>query len=107
MRICRRPRRADAADGRGGRRPDHGGGVDAKAFAELAGRLRYISGDYEDAGTFARLRQELGEAKNPLLRLGRAFELDGELAERLAQIEGLTNVSLTARQGTASLRLVA
>ena len=52
-------------------------------------------------------RLHLGEAREPLLRLGRDFELDGELAERLAKIEGLTNVSLTARQGAANLRLVA
>ena len=42
----------------------------------------------------------IGEAREPLVRLGRDFALDGELAERLAQIEGLANVSLT----TAAVR---
>ncbi|HEU4651240.1 MAG TPA: DNA polymerase III subunit alpha, partial [Croceibacterium sp.] len=49
----------------------------------------------------------IGEAREPRLRLGRCFELDGELAERLAQIEGLANVSLTTRPGPSHLRLVA
>jgi len=33
--------------------------------------------------------------------------IDGELAERLATIEGVANVSLSARRGGANLRLVA
>lgn len=49
----------------------------------------------------------LGEAKDPLLRLGRDFELDGELAERLLQVDGLANVSLTSRRASSHLRLVA
>ncbi|MBD3728575.1 MAG: DNA polymerase III subunit alpha [Sphingomonadales bacterium] len=53
----------------------------------------------------ARLRTGIGE--EPIVRLGRDFQLDGELAERLASIEGLANVSLTTRRGPANLRLVA
>ncbi len=49
----------------------------------------------------------IGEVQEPRLRLGRRFELDGELAERLAQIDGLANVSLTTRPGPSHLRLVA
>ena len=52
-------------------------------------------------------RMCLGEAVEPLLRLGRDFELDGEIAERLAQVEGLANVSLTTRRASSHLRLVA
>ena len=47
------------------------------------------------------------ETPEPQLRLGRDFELDGELAERLAQVDGLANVSLTSRRGPSHLRLVA
>ncbi|MBO9517303.1 MAG: DNA polymerase III subunit alpha [Porphyrobacter sp.] len=54
---------------------------------------------------FARLH--LSETENALMRLGRDFKLDGELAERLAHVEGLANVSLTTRRAQASLRLVA
>ena len=44
----------------------HNGGVDEAAFARLSAQLRYIDGDYTDAGTFERLRAELGDAQRPL-----------------------------------------
>jgi len=44
----------------------HGGGVDTAAFAQLAARLRYIDGDYQDTKTYARLRAELGGCTRPL-----------------------------------------
>ena len=43
---------------------DHGG-LDEKAFAVLASRLRYVDGDYNDPATFALLKKELGDAKRP------------------------------------------
>ena len=49
----------------------------------------------------------LPDGQRPVLRLGRDFALDGELAERLAPIDGLANISLTARRGGDRLRLVA
>jgi len=49
----------------------------------------------------------VGEQAEPQLRLGRDFELDGELTERLLQIDGLGNVSLTSRRSPSHLRLVA
>ncbi|MCK9542323.1 MAG: DNA polymerase III subunit alpha [Novosphingobium sp.] len=54
-----------------------------------------------------RARLLLDEGQAPLVRLGRGFRLDGELAERLAAIEGVTNVSLTAQRSRDHLRLVA
>ena len=53
----------------------------------------------------ARLRTAPGE--DQLIRLGRDFQLDSELAERLANVAGVANVSLSARRGGANLRLVA
>jgi glucose-6-phosphate 1-dehydrogenase len=44
---------------------EHGGGVDADAFAKLAERLRYVDGDYNDAATFTRLRELLDGAARP------------------------------------------
>src|ERR1700682_2933011 len=35
---------------------EYGGGEDKDAFATLAGRLRYVDGDYNDPNTFARLK---------------------------------------------------
>jgi DNA polymerase-3 subunit alpha len=48
-----------------------------------------------------------GTSEEPTIRIGRDFVLDGELAERLAAIDGVANVSLTARRGPSHLRLVA
>jgi glucose-6-phosphate 1-dehydrogenase len=42
------------------------GEFDAQAFTRLSGLLRYVDGDYRDAGTFERLRVLLGNAKAPL-----------------------------------------
>jgi DNA polymerase-3 subunit alpha len=53
----------------------------------------------------ARLRTESGAA--PLMKLGDNFRLDGELAERLQDIPGVTNVSLRVKQTGNYLRLVA
>ncbi|MFA6218586.1 MAG: DNA polymerase III subunit alpha [Erythrobacter sp.] len=43
----------------------------------------------------------------PLMILGRAFNVDGNLAERLASVPGLAKVQLTARRAGGHLRLVA
>jgi glucose-6-phosphate 1-dehydrogenase len=42
------------------------GGVDADAFGKLSERLKYVGGDYQDTGTYQRLRQALGGATRPL-----------------------------------------
>ena len=42
------------------------GGLDPEAFSQLSRCLRYIDGDYADAATFKKLRQELGGAAHPL-----------------------------------------
>jgi DNA polymerase-3 subunit alpha len=47
-----------------------------------------------------------GDVVKPM-RLGRDFVLDGQLAERIAEIEGVANVALTAQRGGGHLRLVA
>lgn len=40
--------------------------VDEAVFARLAARLRYVGGDFGDAGTFARVGAELGDAEAPV-----------------------------------------
>ena len=42
------------------------GGIDEAVFAKLAGRLRYIRGDYGAPETHEALRKELGSAAHPL-----------------------------------------
>lgn len=53
------------------------------------------------------VRLALDYDRHATLRLGRNFELSGELAERLASIEGIENVELQPVRGRADLRLVA
>nr|WP_137678256.1 DNA polymerase III subunit alpha [Parerythrobacter lutipelagi] len=68
-------------------------------------KLALVSGTPGHGEVLVRLRT--GADPEPQLRLGRDFALDGELAERLALVEGLEKVSLTTRRGTTHLRLVA
>ena len=45
---------------------EHAGGIDNKrAFKEFLSRLKYVSGDYKDSGTFTAIKQALGEARRP------------------------------------------
>jgi DNA polymerase-3 subunit alpha len=74
-----------------------------EAVQELA--MLLAAGGASNGEVVARLHT--GGEREPLLRLGNTFALDGELAERLAAIEGVRNVSLTARNGPARLKLVA
>jgi len=45
------------------------GGVNPDSFARLSEQLQYISGDYRDEATYARLRKALGNAQRPLYYL--------------------------------------
>ncbi len=74
-----------------------------EVFSDLA--MMLVPGAEGRGEVIVRLRTGSGE--EPLVRLGRDFILDGELAERLASLEGVANVSLGARRGAAHLRLVA
>jgi DNA polymerase-3 subunit alpha len=72
-----------------------------EALGELAALL-----PRDPAGTGeVRARLRTGGTSEPLIRLGRDFHLDGELVERLIEIDGLANVALSAR-GDRHLRLV-
>jgi len=62
----------------------HGGGVDPKAFAALAARLRFVSGDYKDAATYRALRKELGESQHPAHYLAIPPSLFETVADGLA-----------------------
>jgi DNA polymerase-3 subunit alpha len=50
---------------------------------------------------------DLGEGRRQKVRLGRDFALDGEFAEHLASVAGISNVSLIARRGPEGLRRAA
>jgi glucose-6-phosphate 1-dehydrogenase len=61
------------------------GGVDEQAFAQLCARLRYVDGDYTDAATYDKLRQELGGAARPLHYLAIPPSLFGTVVAELAR----------------------
>ncbi len=64
---------------------EHHGKVDEGAFAKLAELLRYVEGEYQDPGTYDRLRGALGSAKHPLFYLAIPPSLFRTVAEGLAK----------------------
>lgn len=60
------------------------GGVDEVGFAKLASWIRYVDGDYNDAGTFARIKKELGAATRPAHYLAIPPSMFSSVIARLA-----------------------
>ncbi len=79
-----------------------------EAFGELA--LLFGAGTGSGGAAMGKgevlARLKTGMGAEPELRLGRDFALDGELAEKVAAIAGVRNVSLAARRGAPVLRVV-
>ncbi|MEP0392018.1 MAG: DNA polymerase III subunit alpha [Erythrobacter sp.] len=73
------------------------------AIAELKLELATASGAQGEV----LLRLILGEDEEANVRLGTNFVLNGDLAERLTEMEGLSNVALTPARGRPNLKLVA
>jgi len=67
------------------------GGVDPDSLELLMSLLRYVDGDYQDEGTFAQLRKELGNAQRPLHYLAVPPSLFTVVAEGLAKSGCATN----------------
>jgi len=65
------------------------GGLDAEAFAALAGRLRYVDGDYSDASTFEAVKAELTGTARPVHYLAIPPSMFAPVLARLAEA-GLT-----------------
>jgi glucose-6-phosphate 1-dehydrogenase len=61
------------------------GGLDAEAFPKLAALLQLVSGDYNDAATFSRLREALGRAERPVHYLAIPPSMFPVVVEHLAQ----------------------
>ena len=61
------------------------GGIDPPAYERLVARLSYVSGDYQDAATFDRLRAALGAAVRPVFYLAIPPSLFGVVASSLAR----------------------
>ncbi|MGE0639917.1 MAG: glucose-6-phosphate dehydrogenase [Thermoanaerobaculia bacterium] len=63
----------------------YGGGVDETAFAELARRLHFVGGDYNDLATFTALRQALGSCSRPAHYLAIPPSLFSSVIENLSR----------------------
>jgi glucose-6-phosphate 1-dehydrogenase len=61
------------------------GKFDAAAFDKLAAQMRYVKVDYDDASTFAALREALGPAKHPLHYVALPPEVFEQVATNLAK----------------------
>ena len=66
------------------------GGIDPAAYERLVARLSYVSGDYQDAATFDRLREAMGGATRPAFYLAIPPSLFGVVASSLAR-EGVAD----------------
>jgi glucose-6-phosphate 1-dehydrogenase len=62
------------------------GKLDDETFTKLAGLLRYVDGDYNDASTFSRLQGELGKAERPLHYLAIPPSLFATVVQRLGEL---------------------
>ncbi len=62
---------------------EHGGDADEASIAQLAARMRYVSGDYRDPATFRRLRDTLGDARFALHYLAIPPSLFAEVVTHL------------------------
>ena len=61
------------------------GDLDEDAFQKLTELLRAVQGNYDDQGTYEKLRQELGQAERPLHYLAIPPSMFGEVSEGLAK----------------------
>jgi glucose-6-phosphate 1-dehydrogenase len=73
---------------------EHGGGEDREAFAKLVSELRYVDGDYNDASTFAKLRDELNGCSRPAHYLAIPPSMFGTVVGQLAQAGCTTNARI-------------
>ena len=64
---------------------EHRGEVDPAASRKLCELLRFVGGDYEDPGTYQRLREALGGAERPVHYLAIPPSLFAKVAAGLAQ----------------------
>jgi glucose-6-phosphate 1-dehydrogenase len=68
-----------------------GGEVDQEALAKLLKLLRYVGGDYEEAGTFELLKKTLGSARRPAHYLAIPPNLFTSVVESLAKANCIKN----------------
>ena len=76
----------------------HNGGIDEAAFAKLVSQLRFVNGDYRDAGTYERLRTALGASSRPLYYLAIPPSMFGPVAQGLANAGCASNARVVVEK---------
>lgn len=74
------------------------GSVDEAAFTKLSDRLRYVDGDYQDATTFCRLGEALGEAQKPLCYLAIPPSMFPKVVENLSKLRCATGCRIVVEK---------
>jgi glucose-6-phosphate 1-dehydrogenase len=67
------------------------GGLDPAAFQKLCGLLRFVAGDYEDPGTYQRLKEALTGCQRPLHYLAIPPSLFATVIAGLARVSAAAN----------------
>ncbi len=70
------------------------GTFDADAFEQLAAKLHYVDGDYNDAATFTALKAELGGSRRPAYYLAIPPSMFTVVISNLAAADCLTNARI-------------
>ena len=76
----------------------HNGGIDESAFGKLASQLRFVNGDYRDAGTYECLRAALGSSSRPLHYLAIPPSMFAPVAQGLAQAGCASNARVVVEK---------
>ena len=74
------------------------GGLDPDVFGRMVQLLHYVDGDYNDPGTFARLRTELGKAQRPLHYLAIPPSLFPVVVQNLARADCTRNARVVVEK---------
>ena len=72
--------------------------IDEGVFARFAGRLSYVSGDFNDASTYAELAKVLGDAKEPVFYLEIPPFLFGPVIKQLKDAGLTTNARVVVEK---------
>jgi glucose-6-phosphate 1-dehydrogenase len=74
------------------------GGIDSAAFQKLCGLLRFVGGDYEDTGTYERLREALTGCQRPLYYLAIPPSLFATVVSGLARVGVAANARIVVEK---------
>jgi glucose-6-phosphate 1-dehydrogenase len=81
----------DQLRGRARESVEQHGGIDPAAFQKLCGLLRFVGGDYEDPGTYERLREALTGCQRPVYYLAIPPSLFATVVSGLARVGAAAN----------------